>query len=200
MKAWTKIKIAAFAALVLVLGISAAILVGRCQEEEPEEIAMEPTLASIEEVRPKGEMYVCSAFIEDCVIKRTTEKRLLLPNKEHACVQTMRQKCSYVINLDKVEYTADEERKTVRVKLPQVEYVASTQSSSFLSDEGNYWAEHLPNTNFMKRKVEEQIKRRFDTPNNRRQAERYAEDAISEVMKRLGYETEFEVTITRTIN
>lgn len=200
MKTWTKIKIEVLAALVLALGIGTAILVGRCKKAETEEITIEPTIASIEEIRPKGEMYVCSALIEDCFIKRATEKRLLLPNKEHSCVQTMRQKCSYMIDLDKVEYNADEESKTVRVKLPPVEYVASTQSSSFLSDDGNYWAEHLPNTNSMKRKVEEQIKRRFDTPNNRRQAERYAEDAISEVMRRLGYETEFEVTLTKTIN
>jgi hypothetical protein len=186
--------------LVAGLGIGTAILVGRCKKAEPEELTMEPTMASIEEVRPKGEMYVCSALIEDCYIKRATEKRLLLPNKDHACVQTMRQKCSYIINLDKVEYTADEGRKTVRVKLPQIEYVASTQSSSFLSDDSNYWAEHLPNTNAMKQKVEEQIKQRFDTPNNRRQAERYAEDAISEVMKKLGYETEFETTLTKTVN
>lgn len=200
MKTWTKIKVASLATLVLGLGIGAIILVGRCNKAESEELAMEPTIASIEEVRPKGEMYVCSALIEDCYIKRATEKRLLLPNKEHACVQTMRQKCSYIIDLDKVEYSADEETKTVRVKLPQVEYVASTQSSSFLSDDGSYWAENLPNTNVMKRKVEEQIKHRFDTPNNRRQAERYAEDAISEVLKRLGYETEFEATLTKAIN
>lgn len=200
MKWWTRIRVILVAAIVLGLGICIALLVGRCNDAEPEEIVMEPTMASIEEMRPKGEMYVCSAFIEDCFIKRTTEERLLLPNKEHACVQTMRQKCSYKIDLDKVEYIADEARKTVIVKLPPVEYVASTQSTSFLSDDSNYWTAHLPNTNVMKQKVEEQIRQRFDTPNNRRQAERYAEDAISEVMKKLGYETEFKVTLTKTIN
>ncbi len=200
MKWWTRIKLILVAAIVLGLGICIALFVGRCNDAEPEEIVMEPTMASIEEIRPKGEMYVCSAFIEDYFIKRTTEERLLLPNKEHACVQTMRQKCSYKIDLDKVEYIADEARKTVSVTLPPVKYVASTQSTSFLSDDSNYWATHLPNTNVMKQKVEEQIRQRFDTPNNRRQAERYAEDAISEVMKKLGYETEFKVTLTKTIN
>ena len=197
MKLWTKIKLPLVTVLVLSMGVSIAILARRCQEPETEELAMEPTMASIEEVRLKGEMYVCSALIEDCVIKRATENRFLLPDKEHACVQTMRQKCSYKIDLDKVEYQADEETMTVRVTLPAVEYTVSTQSSSFLSDDSEYWAEHLPNTNILKRKVETQIKSRFDTPSNRRQAERYAEHAISEVMKRLGYETEFVRTIER---
>jgi hypothetical protein len=60
-----------------------------------------------------------------------------------------------------------------------------------MSDDSNYWVEHMPNTNEMKKKVEGQIKARFDTPGNRRKAERYAEDAISEIMKKLGYEVEF---------
>ena len=93
--------------------------------------------------------------------------------------------------MDKVEYNTADSGKIVLVKLPEVEYVATTQSSSFLSDDGNYWADHLPNTNAMKRKVEGQIKRRFDTAENRRKAEIFAEDAISEVIEKLGYEVEF---------
>ena len=154
-------------------------------------------MASIEEVRLRGEIYVCSAMIEDYTTKHETEENLLWANEEHSCVQTMRQRCSYKVNLDKVEYLANDSTKTVLVKLPTVEYVASTQSTSFLSDDGEYWAEHLPNTNAMKRKVEEQIKRRFDTPNNRRKAERYAEDAISEVLGKLGYEVEFVKTLEK---
>jgi hypothetical protein len=69
--------------------------------------------------------------------------------------------------------------------------VASTQRTSFLSDDGNYWANRLSSTNALKKKVEAQIKRRFDTAKNRRKAERFAEEAISEVLEKLGYETEF---------
>ena len=148
-------------------------------------------MASIEEIRPKGEIYVCSAMIEDYTMQRVTEENLFWADEEHSCVQTMTQKCSYKIDLDKVEYLPDDSTKTVYVKLPPLTYVATTQSTSFLSDDGNFWAEHLPNTNALKRKVEGQIKQRFDTPSNRRKAERYAEDAISEVMRKLGYEVEF---------
>ena len=176
---------------VVVVGIVGAVLIKRCVEQREEVIPMEETMASIEEIRPRGEIYVCSAMMEDYTIQRATERNLIMPDEEHSCVQTMTQKCSYVIDLDKVEYEAVDSIKTIYVRLPDVEYVATTQSTSFLSDDGNYWAEHLPNTNAMKRKVEGQIKRRFDTPSNRRKAERFAEDAISEVMRKLGYETEF---------
>ena len=176
---------------VLVVGIVGAVLIKRCAEQEDEAIPMEETMASIEEVRPRGEIYVCSAMIEDYTTMRVTERNLIMPDEEHSCVQTMRQKCSYKIDLDKVEYQQSDSAQILYVKLPPIEYVASTQSSSFMSDDSNFWAEHLPNTNEMKRKVEGQIKARFDTPNNRRKAERYAEDAISEIMKKLGYEVEF---------
>lgn len=173
------------------LSIIATIVTKRCVEQREETLPMEETMAGIEEVRPRGEIYVCSAMIEDYTTKRATERNLIFPDEEHSCVQTMRQKCSYKIDLDKVVYLRDDSLALVYVKLPPVEYVASTQSSTFLSDDSNYWAEHLPNTNEMKKKVEAQIKRRFDTPSNRRQAERYAEDAITEVMSKLGYEVEF---------
>lgn len=169
-------------------------IVERCKGERPV-LVLEDTIASIEEVRPRGEIYVCSAVIEDYVMKRETERHLLMGTKEHSCVQTMTQKCSYVIDLDKVEYTMVDSLRMVWIKLPPLTYVASTQSASFVSDDSNYWAENLPNTNEMKRSVEEQIRRRFDTAENRRKAERYAEDAIETVMRKLGLEVEFVKSI-----
>lgn len=182
---------------VVMVGIVCGVLIKRCVPKDTEVLPMEETMASIEEVRPRGDIYVCSAMIEDYTTKRATEKNFILPDEEHSCVQTMRQKCSYKIDLDKVEYSMDEERGVVYVTLPDLEYVASTQSSSFLSDDSEYWVKHLPNTNTMKRTVEELIKQRFDTPGNRRKAERYAEDAISNVMERIGYQTEFVRKIER---
>ena len=182
---------------VVMVGIVCGVLIKRCVPKDTEVLPMEETMASIEEVRPRGDIYVCSAMIEDYTTKRATEKNFILPDEEHSCVQTMRQKCSYKIDLDKVEYSMDEERGVVYVTLPDLEYVASTQSSSFLSDDSEYWVKHLPNTNTMKRTVEELIKQRFDTPGNRRKAERYAEDAISNVMERIGYQTEVVRKIER---
>jgi hypothetical protein len=176
---------------VVVVGIVIAVLAKQCGRDEVETLPMEGTMASIEEVKPRGELYVCSALIEDYTTQRAIEHNLLWEDDTHSCVQTMTQKCSYKIDLDRVEYEPVDSLRKVRVKLPPVEYVATTQSAAFLSDDSNFWAERLPNTNEMKRKVEEQIRRRFDTAKNRRKAEQFAEEAISEVMGKMGYEVEF---------
>ena len=175
----------------LVLGIVSAVLIRRCTKVAEGTIPMEETMSSIEAVRLRGEVYVCSALIEDYTMRKATEENLFWADEEHSCVQTMTQKCSYKIDLDRVEYEPVDSLRKVRVKLPPVEYVATTQSAAFLSDDSNFWAERLPNTNEMKRKVEEQIRRRFDTAKNRRKAEQFAEEAISEVMGKMGYEVEF---------
>lgn len=198
MRDWLTNKKLAGILIGLVLSIIMITLTRRCTEEDEEmQIPVEETIASIEDVRLRGELYVCSAMMEDYTLQQATERNLLWADEVHSCVQTMTQKCSYKIDLDKVEYLADDSAKTVYVKLPAIEYVAMTQSSSFLSDDSNYWSKHLPNTNALKRKVEAQIKRRFDTSGNRRKAERYAEDAISGVLGKLGYETEFVRVLKR---
>lgn len=192
MRDWLTNKKLAGILIGLALSIIMITLTRHCTEEDEEmQIPVEETIASIEDVRLRGELYVCSAMMEDYTLQQATERNLLWADEVHSCVQTMTQKCSYKIDLDKVEYLADDSAKTVYVKLPAIEYVAMTQSSSFLSDDSNYWSKHLPNTNALKRKVEAQIKRRFDTSGNRRKAERYAEDAISGMLGKLGYETEF---------
>lgn len=174
-----------------------AAFVPRCMNTESDGLPLENTLASIEEVRPRGELYVCSSVIEDYTVERSTEKHLLWINEEHVCIQTMKQKCSYTIDLDKVVYAANDSTRTIHVTLPAPTYTASTQGASFLADNNDYWAKHLPNTNAMKRAVAERIRQRFDTPDNRRQASRYAEDIISNLLNKLGYKVEFTRTLER---
>lgn len=163
----------------------------KCYMDSMDAPKVQESIATIQEIKLKGEIYVCSAIVEDYVIERQKEKRILLSDKDHSCVQTLTQKCSYKINLSDVAYLANDSIKVVYVHMPKIEYVASTQSASFISDDSQWWAKHMPNTNTMKRKVEKQIQLRFDTPNNRRKAERYAEDAVSGMLAKLGYQTEF---------
>ena len=181
----------AIALIVCGLVVLAVVWIVNWMSEKEEGIVLEDTLSVIEDVRPRGEIYVCSSLIEDYAVRRETDRTLLLMEKEHLCVQTMVQKCSYVVDLDKVEYEAIDSTRTVRVKMPKPQYVASTQSTSFMSDDSNYWAKKMPSANGMKREVEAKIKRSFDTEENRRKAERYAEDAISEVLRQLGFDVEF---------
>lgn len=154
------------------------------------EVTLQPTVATLEEVRPRGELYVCTAVVEDYVTRQETETHMMLFPERHSCVQILKQKVSFRIDLDKVRYTLDTLNQ-VRVELPEPEYVASTQESPFLSDDEDYWREQLPSTNGLKREVEKKIRRRFDTETNRRKARRYAEEAVGDLLWRMGYETRF---------
>ncbi len=176
------------AALLLVL---AGALAAKCYIDRLGAPKVQESIATIQEIKLRGEVYVCSSVIEDYAIERRKEKRVLLADREYSCIQTLTQKCSYKINLSDVAYLANDSIKVIYVHVPAIEYVASTQSASFISDDSQYWAKHMPNTNKMKERVEDQIRMRFDTPENRRKAEAYAEEAISGMLAKLGYQTEF---------
>ncbi len=178
-----------------VVCVVAGVAIVKCYSDQDDGIQIQESMVTINEIKLKGEIYVCSALIEDYAVKRKTEKRMILSDKEHSCIQTLTQKCSYKIDLSEVGYLVNDSIGVIYVRMPDVQYVATTQKASFISDDSQYWAENMPNTNAMKKKVEEQIRQRFDTPNNRRKAQRYAEDAIIGMISKLGYQTEFFNTI-----
>ncbi len=185
--------------LVIAIVIS-VVVVGHCNSshKEYQDIVIEETPIQIEDIRPKGEIYVCTSFVEDYVIEHRTEMHLGILPEKHSCIQILRQKISYRINLDKVRYVPDT-LNVVVVELPPVEYTASTQSSPFISDDEEFWIKELPSTNNLKAKVERQIRRRFDTDANRKKAERYAEEALSELLSKLGYEARFKPRVEKRI-
>lgn len=180
--------------LVFVAGIVVTLAVAS-GKEEVKEIEIEPTPIEIENIRPRGEIVVCSSVLEDYASMKKTDTAMGLFKTEHVCAQLLTQKCCYKIDLDKVEYSKEDSTNIVWVKLPEPEYNAYTQNSDFISDDEEFWIEALPSTNNLKRKVSKQIEQRFCTPTNKRKAERYAEDVVSKVMKNLGYEVEFVRTI-----
>lgn len=185
-----------------IITIAAAIVIGlyikQCYDKKANrhEIAIEDTPLVIESVLPKGELYLCSAIIEEYVQENRKEHHLGVFPENHSCVQIMRQKCSYKIDLDKVEYIPDEEG-VILIRLPKIEYIATTQNTPFISDDEEYWIEELPSTNKLKEKVERKIRRRFETKENKEKAQRYAEESISLLLKQLGYKCEFISPITR---
>ncbi len=154
------------------------------------DIRLEQTPIDIEAIRPRGELYVATAIIEEYVSQYSTEFHFGIVPEPHSCAQILRQKVSYVIDLDQVTYVADTP-DTVIVQLPPLRYVASTQESPFLSDDDEFWMDNMPSTNDMKREVEAKIRQRFDTPANRRKAEQNAEASIRLLLRQLGYVARF---------
>ncbi len=185
---WLKIGIAAFIAF---------FVIKNCffQSGDNDKITIEPTPISIEDVKLKGEIYVCSALLEDYATMRKTQMGTFLLPQEHSCVQTLRQKCSYKIELDSIQYFPIKDSKEIAVRLPEPEYVATTQSSEFISDNEEFWAVALKSTNGMKLMVENQIRQKFDTEENRAKARLYARSAVEMMLDKFGFKAVFDSRI-----
>lgn len=159
-------------------------------KEPKSEIEIEESPIVIDSIMPKDDLYVGTALIEDYVTEKKIEKIPIIKNEEHICVQIVKQKCSFKINLGKVEYELLND-SVVSVKMPDLEYTATTQDSPFLSDDEEFWKEELQSTNELKQRVAKQIEARFNSKENRRKSMLYAEEAIQELLRKLGYKAEF---------
>ena len=87
MNGWMSNKrVLAGVAAAIILATLAVTFIQRCGKDEQKELPMERTMASIEEVRPRGEIYVCTALIEDYTTLQKVEHNLFWTNEEHSCV------------------------------------------------------------------------------------------------------------------
>jgi len=189
-------------ALMILIGILSIIILlivilSKCASNAESDIIIEETPNAILKVLPKNDLYVATSVIEDFTTQQQTEYHLGLFPEDHSCVQILRQKVSYKIDLSKVGYTP-KENHMMEVRMPELEYVASTQSSQFISDDEFYWKEALPSITPLKTKVEQQIRTQFDTPENRQKAILFAKEAITHILAQIGYQPIFTNNITPT--
>jgi len=152
------------------------------------QVQIEKTPAVIEDIKPVGEIYLQSLVAEDFVTKQEKEYHLHLIPEDHSCVQILSQKVSYKLDLSKVTYIQDS-TDVVKVIMPEVEYVASTQDSKFMSDDESYWK--ATDTNIMKAQVANKIKQKYDTAEARRRANENAKNVITELLGKFGFKVEF---------
>lgn len=194
----TQWKVVAYIAVLALVVIGLSMLNNSLGSDETEtkEVKLEQSPITIKAILPKGELYVCSSIIEDYESVQKTERHIGIIPENHSCVQIIRQKCSYKINLDKLKYSQGE-GNVVYVKLPKLEYEASTQDTPFLCDNDAYWAKEIPNTNKLKSKVEKKIREQFETAENKSKAQIYAEEAVRELLKKIGYKAEFVTTLRK---
>ena len=187
-------------ALLILLSILAVIILliiilSKCASNDANEISIENTPNAIMKLLPQNDLYIATAVIEDFTTQQEAEYHLGLFPENHSCVQILRQKVSYKLDLSKVEYT-QKENHVMEVRMPELEYIASTQFSQFISDDETYWKEALPSTTPLKKKVEQQIRNQFDTKENRQKAILFAKEAITHILTQIGYQPLFVDTIT----
>ena len=173
--------------------IGLTIAIAKCStssESEDQGVVLENTPIQIEEIRPRGEVYLMSFLIEDYTSEHRIEYHMGFLPEKHSCIQVLQQKVSFVLDLDKIEYESDTLNQ-VWVKLPQVDFVTSTQNSQFISDDEDFWSQELNSTNFMKRRIEKQIRNRYDNKENRRKANEQAKVVVSNLLRKLDIEPMF---------
>ncbi len=166
-------------------------LLSACELYVPSDLPnLEATLTRIEEVRPRGELYLLSAIMEDFDTE-VLEAGFI----SHYAVQVVKARCSYVLDLEKVNYNVilRDNAPVIKVTLPAPKVYCSTQNSPFYSDDEAFWAKQRSDKagDTIKQFVENKIKRSFDSPENRRAANAYGKKIIGKTLELLGIIAEF---------
>lgn len=183
-------------AITVVLLVAAVALISRITHRaDADELTLKDTPAVIEATRPIGVLYLYTTVTEDYakdafygsgIGSSVLGKDNGLFKRKHDCVQILRQQVSLTMDLDKVQYHPIEGTDSVQVCLPEVEFTQSTLSSWFKSDsEAEENAVQFDAKPLIKR-VENKIKLRYNTPENRSKAEKKAKETITDFLAQCG--------------
>lgn len=167
-----------------------------------EEITLKPTVASVEQVRPTGILYLYSTITEEYAKgsfmgsglgSSILGKDKGILKKEHECVQVLRQQVNFTIDLDKVSYVEDTEAGSdkVFVTLPAIEFHQSTLNSWFTSDNENEENAVGFDAKPLIQEVERKVSKKYNTSENRKKAKEVAKETIASFLTQCGKEAVF---------
>ena len=184
-----------YATIIILLTAGAVLLSRLSHRQDTDEITLKDTPTVIEATRPIGVLYLYTTVTEDYakdafwgsgIGSSVLGQNNGLFKKKHDCVQILRQQVSLTMNLDKVQYHIVENSDTVQVCLPDVEFTQSTLNAWFKSDSESEESAMQFNAKPLIQKVENKIKNRYNTPENRNKAEDKAKETISDFLKQCG--------------
>lgn len=183
-------------AIIIVLLLAGTALFSRLtQRQDQSDITLKDTPTVIESTRPIGilylyttetEDYVKDAFYGSGIGSSVLGKQNGLFKKKHDCVQILKQQVSLTMDMDKIQYHPVENTDTVLVTLPDIEFTQSTLSSWFKSDDEDEEGAVQYDAKQLIQRVENKIKNRYNTPENRCKAENKAKETISDFLKQCG--------------
>ncbi len=152
-------------------------------------ITIEDTPVSIESIKPIGQLYAFTAITEDFAIDNVEEVGFFRRH-DYKAVQTLRMQVSYIVDLDSVGYQRIAGTDTVVVSLPQPRYVQTQQGGRFFCEV------EVPASDFNAasaiRVVENKIRSKYDTPQNRERALQHAREALTTFVQQCGLVPRFE--------
>ena len=183
-------------AIAIILLAAGVVLWSRLSHrQDTNDITLKDTPSVIESTRPIGILYLYTTVTEDYtkdsfygsgIGSSVLGKENGLFKRKHDCVQILRQQVSLTMDLDKVRYEPKENSDTVFVHLPDVEFTQSTLSSWFKSDNEDEENAVAFDAKPMIQRVENKIRTRYNTPENRAKAEAKAQKTIAEFLKQCG--------------
>jgi len=163
--------------------LAAIYFVVRCIDagSQDDDIVIKETPVVIESIKPIGELYAYTAITEDFAIDNV-EKIGFFSRNYYKAVQTLRMQVSYIIDLDSVDYLPQQGTDTVLVRLPRPRYVQSGQGGNFLCEieADDYDAAKAIGI------VEQKIKSKYDTPDNRAKALAHAKEVLTTFVLQCG--------------
>jgi hypothetical protein len=173
------------------LAIFLGVFLGSCGPSLPDDaLILENTMTRIEAVRPRGELYVLSALLEDFdseILEGTFAN--------HYAVQVVKARCSYLLDLEKVSYKPEISAAgpIIKVTMPAPKVYCSTQKTPFYSDDEAFWAGQRSSAANDKIKgfVASRIRQTFDSAENRQKAREYGQKVIAKTLELLGIKAEF---------
>ncbi len=184
-----------YAILVILLIAGVTLFSKITHKTDSEELTLKDTPAVIEATRPIGVLYLYTTVTEDYakdafygsgIGSSVLGHNNGLFKRKHDCVQILRQQVSLTMDLDKVQYHPIEGTDTVQVCLPDVEFTQSTLSSWFKSDSETEENAVQFDAKPLIQRVENKIKLRYNTPENRSKAEKKAKETITDFLKQCG--------------
>ena len=183
-------------AIAIILLAAGVVLWSRLSHrQDTNDITLKDTPSVIESTRPIGILYLYTTVTEDYtkdsfygsgIGSSVLGKENGLFKRKHDCVQILRQQVSLTMDLDKVRYEPKKNSDTVFVHLPDVEFTQSTLSSWFKSDNEDEENAVAFDAKPMIQRVENKIRTRYNTPENRAKAEAKAQKTIAEFLKQCG--------------
>ena len=183
-------------AIIIILLIAGVTLISKITHKtDSDELTLKDTPAVIEATRPIGVLYLYTTVTEDYakdafygsgIGSSVLGKDNGLFKRKHDCVQILRQQVSLTMDLDKVQYHPIEGTDSVQVCLPEVEFTQSTLSSWFKSDSEAEESAVQFDAKPLIQRVENKIKLRYNTPENRIKAEKKAKETITDFLKQCG--------------
>lgn len=149
------------------------------------DLLLSETPINILDIKPIGKLYLYTTEVEDYKMYFHEENNWIIGNKEIPCVQILKKRLNWVIDLDSIDYEVDS--IFVHIRMPEVKFEMANIGSEF------YPRGIRHNTNDLKRFINYKIEKKYNNKTYRDKARQRAKEFIALFVKKCGKEPDFVI-------